>query len=425
MSASGTLELTLRDILCVINPSEEDWSKRFQIINELRAVVQSMESFRGATVEPFGSFVSNLFTRWGDLDISIELANGSYISAAGKKHKQTLLEDLHKVLRRRGGWRRLLFIAHARVPILKFESSYLDISCDISINNLNGQMKSKLLFWIDEIDKRFRDMVLLVKEWAKAHGINDSKAGTLNSYSLSLLVIFHFQTCTPPLLPPLKDIYPGNLVDDLTGVRAVAEEKIEETCAKNINKFRSNKSRVRNPSTLSQLFISFLEKFSDLSSRASEEGICPYTGQWEHIDSNMRWMPRTYALFVEDPFEQPINTARSVNRGQLMRISEAFRTTHQILSSGNQNRNSLIQTLVGPRASQFLLRMPLNNPSGFNGSNGRIHPQAHRAVHAPSQVQHQFQNTRVGRRPNNLTARRTVGASQVQGPQVWRPRSER
>lgn len=32
-----------------------------------------------------------------------------------------------------------------------------------------------------------------VKEWAKAHHINDSKSGTLNSYSLSLLVIFHFQ----------------------------------------------------------------------------------------------------------------------------------------------------------------------------------------------------------------------------------------
>lgn len=56
----------------------------------------------GATVEPYGSFVSNLFTRWGDLDISIELANGSYIPSAGKKHKQTLLKDLLKALRKRG-----------------------------------------------------------------------------------------------------------------------------------------------------------------------------------------------------------------------------------------------------------------------------------------------------------------------------------
>lgn len=41
------LEPTIRDILRVISPLEEDWSPRFQIIDELRAVVQSVESLRG------------------------------------------------------------------------------------------------------------------------------------------------------------------------------------------------------------------------------------------------------------------------------------------------------------------------------------------------------------------------------------------
>ena len=59
-------------------------------------------------------------------------------------------------------------VANARVPILKFESSYLNISCDVSINNLSGQMKSKLLFWINEIDGRFHDMVLLACSYSKA-----------------------------------------------------------------------------------------------------------------------------------------------------------------------------------------------------------------------------------------------------------------
>lgn len=56
----------------------------------------------GATVEPFGSYVSNLFTKWGDLDISIELQNGSYISSPGKKHKQSLLADVLRALRKKG-----------------------------------------------------------------------------------------------------------------------------------------------------------------------------------------------------------------------------------------------------------------------------------------------------------------------------------
>lgn len=56
----------------------------------------------GATVEEYGSFVSNLFTKWGDLDISIQLENGLYISDTGKRRKVTLLGDLQKALRQKG-----------------------------------------------------------------------------------------------------------------------------------------------------------------------------------------------------------------------------------------------------------------------------------------------------------------------------------
>ena len=49
----------------------------------------------------------------------------------------------------------------ARVPILKCKSSH-NIFCDISIDNLISQIKSKLFLWINEIDGRFHDMVLLV-----------------------------------------------------------------------------------------------------------------------------------------------------------------------------------------------------------------------------------------------------------------------
>lgn len=87
---------------------------------------------------------------------------------------------------------------------------------------MTGLMKSKFMYWINEIDGRFRDIVLLVillpnkyllsllllfwwsslqffhlllqvKEWFKVHDINNPMNGSLNSYSLSLLVIFHFQ----------------------------------------------------------------------------------------------------------------------------------------------------------------------------------------------------------------------------------------
>ncbi|PHT84042.1 hypothetical protein T459_12485 [Capsicum annuum] len=53
--------------------------------------------YLGPTIELFESFVSNLFTRWGDLDISMEFPNGSY--SPGKKYKLSLLGDVLKALR--------------------------------------------------------------------------------------------------------------------------------------------------------------------------------------------------------------------------------------------------------------------------------------------------------------------------------------
>ncbi|XP_024990021.1 protein HESO1 isoform X1 [Cynara cardunculus var. scolymus] len=460
MNSHHSLELALKDILLVVNPTHDDWNKRFQIINDLQAVVQTLEILRGATVEPFGSFVSNLFTKWGDLDVSVELPNGSYISAAGKKYKQTLLLDILKALKRKGGFHGIKCISHARVPILKCDSNKDNISCDISINNLSGQMKSKVLFWINEIDGRFRDMVLLVKEWAKAHGINDPKSGTLNSYSLSLLIIFHFQTCTPAILPPLSEIYPGNVVADLTGIRAVAEKNIEDMCGMNINRIKSDRSRRINRSSLAELFVSFLAKFRDISLRASTQGISPYNGQWEDINTNMIWQPKTYALFIEDPFEQPMNCARAVGHLNLVKIAQAFESSHGMLASAYQNHHPLA-VLVRPEVLSIISRSQFGNPLrihpqlhvGNGNGNGRgligDHPQSFRnssnngsnqhqnrdggGSRAPTHVQQQYmhQTNRVNPRhvqmfPNGVNeSNGRPSSSQTQLQQIWRPRSEK
>ncbi|KAL1327286.1 hypothetical protein AAHE18_13G290700 [Arachis hypogaea] len=426
MSKYGMLDNVLNDILKAVTPLQEDWAVRFGIINDLRLVAESVESLRGATVEPFGSFVSNLFTRWGDLDISIELSNGSHISSVGKKHKQTLLGDLLKALRTKGGWNNLQFIINARVPILKLKRYPPGISCDISINNLQGQMKSKILLWINKIDGRFHDMVLLVKEWAKAHKINNPKTGTFNSYSLSLLVIFHFQTCVPAILPPLKDIYPGNMVDDLI-----------ETCDTNINRYISDKSRPKNKKSLAELFVEFLRKFAQMDSWASKMGISPHTGQWEQIKDNTRWLPKTYAIFVEDPFEQPQNTARSVSSGHLPKIAKAFLETYSILISKSQTPNSLLIYLAPPHVSRYIMKPAIPNYGG-----GYLHPpqpQFPRPVrpqpppqrHPQQPPQHRIQNGSEGSSSNGSTSGGSKGSSSIsralpmqaqKRQQIWRPR---
>ncbi|KAH1226550.1 Protein HESO1 [Glycine max] len=469
MSTHSMLDIVVNDILRVVTPLQEDWEIRFAIINDFRSIVESVESLRGATVEPYGSFVSNLFTRWGDLDISIELSNGLHISSAGKKQKQTLLGEVLKALRMKGGGSNLQFISNARVPILKFKSYRQGVSCDISINNLPGQMKSKILLWINKIDGRFRHMVLLVKEWAKAHKINNSKAGTFNSYSLSLLVIFYFQTCIPAIFPPLKDIYPGNMIDDLIGIRSDAENLIAETCDANINRFISNRARSINRKSVAELFVDFVGKFAKMDSMAVEMGICPYTGKWEQIEDNMIWLPKTYAIFVtpclcslffsdiivEDPFEQPQNTARSVSAGQLKKITETFARTHDLLTSTNQNQISLLSNLAPAHVIRCITRpygggyihptqpQVQRGVAYFHPTQPQVfrptQPQVQRAIRPlQPQSQHHFQNASQGTSSNSsfstgqIQARKGVSSNSSsskghtpvhRGQQMWRPKS--
>ncbi|XP_018483677.1 protein HESO1 [Raphanus sativus] len=376
MNRNPILDPTLQEILQVIKPTRADWDTRITVIDQLRNVLQSVESLRGATVQPFGSFVSNLFTRWGDLDISVDLFSGSSILFTGKKQKQTLLGQLLRAMRASGLWYRLQFVIHARVPILKVVSGHQRISCDISIDNLEGLLKSRFLFWISEIDGRFRDLVLLVKEWAKTHDINNPKNGTFNSYSLSLLVIFHLQTCVPAILPPLGEIYPRSAVDDLKGVRKTAEESIAQLSAANIARFKSGSSRSVNRSSLSELLVSFFAKFSDINLKAGELGVCTFTGRWENISNNTRWLPKTYSLFVEDPFEQPENAARSVSRKNLDRIAQVFEMTSRRLAS-ESNRNSIVGVLTAPHISESLLRTTtslLQNHHHHHHANGVRNP---------------------------------------------------
>lgn len=53
------------------------------------------------------------------------------------------------------------FVRQARVPLVVYQSKY-NISCDISINNYAGYIKSRVLGLIARIDERFREFVLLV-----------------------------------------------------------------------------------------------------------------------------------------------------------------------------------------------------------------------------------------------------------------------
>lgn len=394
------LESLLNDILSLIKPLESDHYQRQYAISQINNVAHSVASLKDVVIRPFGSFVSNLYTKWGDLDTSLELSHVAPTSTV-KKQKKNMLRDLMRALRRHGVASSFTFVPQARVPVLKFQTNLHNISCDVSVDNHMGWMKSRILMQISEIDERFRDVVLLTKEWAKAQDINDPKTGTLNSYSLCLMVVFHFQTCSPAILPPLKDIYDGNFVDAI-GPWSSIEMRTESACAANIAKFKIRKQR--NSSSLCELLISFFDKFSILGSIASDTIISTCTGQWQNMRNDPRWMDKSHNLLVEDPFERPENAARAVSFKGLGRISEAFMTTFHNLTTKTvlSDRNLMLDVLLRRHINSQL--KVARSPKLYSASKSQERPY-------PNGHHNRYQNNQISNIPHNIHASSGVSTS--------------
>ncbi|XP_048565114.1 protein HESO1-like [Triticum urartu] len=348
------LEKCTKDILSIIKPTEDDRNKRLHAIQEIVNSIYLVGGLGDAAVKPFGSFLSELYAKSGDLDVSVELPNVSGFSTS-KEKKQNLLRKLMKALQISGVARDVNFIPTARVPVLQYVSNHFGISCDISINNYPGRIKSKVLYWINTLDSRFGDTVLLVKEWAKAQNINDPKNGTLNSYLLCLLVLFHFQTCKPAILPPMKEFFDFNILGEIGPYN---EKIVDEICATNIAKFRRRNIGQRNQSSLSHLLATFFEKYCLQFGRIvvhSSEVVSTYTGRLLRKQGGLYWMTKSYCLFVEDPFQRPDNAARTVDVPELQHIVRAFEHAKSTISSSRPaGRNELLSLLCTPEVGSKL-----------------------------------------------------------------------
>lgn len=62
------------------------------------------------------------------------------------------------------------------------------VDCDVSIGSSNAIFKAKAFKALAARERRFADMLRLVKAWAAVHGLNDGAEGTFNSFALGLMV---------------------------------------------------------------------------------------------------------------------------------------------------------------------------------------------------------------------------------------------
>jgi hypothetical protein len=78
----------------------------------------------------------------------------------------------------------------ARIPVLKFVLPSTRTKVDITVNNVLPLHNTALLCAYTDADPRLRELVFLVKHWAKQRAINDAYTGSLSSYAWVLLCTF-------------------------------------------------------------------------------------------------------------------------------------------------------------------------------------------------------------------------------------------
>ncbi|KAG2501368.1 hypothetical protein HYH03_001158 [Edaphochlamys debaryana] len=341
--AAAFLEDTLEKLAKDKEPSPADDAIREATIARLQALLPEIFPPPSAVqLVPYGSFVSECYTRTSDLDLALagSVAAGAVgVAAPGDWFGTTLvpLEELPEAgfvalltrladeLEARGVARgQVTRILEARVPIIKFVDAASGIECDFCVTTRGCDFKGAVMRLMHRLQPSLAPLTRLVKLWAKQHDINSAHAGTLNSWSLALMALFAQQAypgghLAPPLWRLFHEEEPsgpngaGRPLQDKTtsldAMLATATAKCEEEGAVLVD---AKWASAPPPSLLEQL-LWFLSCFTAI------------TGQWRDNAAHRNWrvspwlgrgctarFPRPYVAAVEEPFDCNDNTARSV-----------------------------------------------------------------------------------------------------------------
>ncbi|CAK0864298.1 unnamed protein product, partial [Prorocentrum cordatum] len=187
--AERTVEEDLRYALAAAVPRPADASLLQHCMVELWSVVRWLgPEWR---VSKFGSAGNHFLTCSSDLDVTVHTVDGQRegIPALAAEDLETrilpLLESTERFELRE-------VVANARVPVLKVRfDGVLDV--DLTCHNTEAMRNTQLLCAYAELHPVVRDVVLLVKQWAKAAQVCGAHERHLTSYALTLMVVYFLQ----------------------------------------------------------------------------------------------------------------------------------------------------------------------------------------------------------------------------------------
>ena len=219
----------------------------------------------------------------------------------------------------------------AKVPILRIKCAgvFSDIMVDLNVNNSVAVRNTHLMCYYSAFDWRVRPIVMVVKEWAKRRGINNSSRSSFTSYSLVLMVIHYLQCGTnPPVLPSLQQLYP-NRFSDTNDIRNLNVSQNLEPIPSTIWQFNQRLS-------LSELLLGFLHYYAyefnfDIDAISIRAGMRVPRAQVAQNKSAYNTLSQWHCICIEEPFTLT-NAAHSVYDQRIFEeIKKQFADSYQDL----------------------------------------------------------------------------------------------
>eukprot|EP00928_Gymnodinium_smaydae_P027336 TRINITY_DN21177_c0_g2_i1.p1 TRINITY_DN21177_c0_g2~~TRINITY_DN21177_c0_g2_i1.p1 ORF type:complete len:452 (-),score=66.88 TRINITY_DN21177_c0_g2_i1:486-1841(-) len=182
------MESELVNILTVNRSSPDANQRAITCIRKLQSELEKVGP--QWLVRAFGSFANGLCVKGSDLDATCYSSNSDEEVSA--RTTLDLLNRLKDLLESHPDFHVVEFVTNARVPILKLRfDAVLDV--DLSCNNSEPFPNTQLLRAYTSLSPVIRDVLLLIKLWAKGAGVVGAKDGNLSSYSFALMVVYFMQ----------------------------------------------------------------------------------------------------------------------------------------------------------------------------------------------------------------------------------------
>lgn len=295
------------------------------------------EYFPYCQINPFGSTVTGLCFRNSDVDV--------YISGINKGDNSVqYLYSIKDILNRSRKFVNIIVIAHAKIPIVKCIHKDTHINCDINLKNMLGVCNSKLIKYYINIDRKIKDMVVILKYWARVHKITGQNH-LFTNYALCLMVIFFLQQ-KPYNLPSVLCLQKYN---------RFYKEDFWNGGFNELNVYRTTIETLMRSSLLEMLmgFFNFYFKFD-----YSKNVICPYLGKIleKEIFKTPEALPNYYNMYkeyvkiegnhplkletcicIQDPFEHSRNTTSVILNTVLFSFVNFCELGYKLCGAGTNN----------------------------------------------------------------------------------------